>query len=148
MVVSEDEDIEPAAQKPTCEVFRRGSPTGTPRDLSEISEILKEEGALVWLDVVDPGPNDLDLLQEEFDLHPLAIEDAVQAHQRPKIESYGSYWFVVVQAVTVDGGRLRFHEVAIFAGEKFLVTVRHEPAYPLDEIRERWRAHPERLRRG
>jgi magnesium transporter len=131
-----------------CKVFRHGHPVEGPHDLSAISEVLEEEGCLVWLDAVDPGPTDLDLLQAEFDLHPLAVEDAIQAHQRPKIESYGSYWFVVVQATTTDAGRIDFHEIAIFAGPNFLVTVRHSPAYPLEEIEQRWHTHPERLRRG
>jgi magnesium transporter len=132
----------------SCKVFRGGKRVDTPADLSQISEILKESGCLVWLDVVDPGPNDLSLLQEEFDLHPLAIEDAIHAHQRPKIESYDSYWFLVVQGVTVVEQRVTFHEIAIFSGRNFLVTVRHEPAYELREIEERWRSHPEELRRG
>src|SRR5581483_4467762 len=95
---------------------------------------------------VDPGPNDLALLQEEFHLHPLAIEDAVQAHQRPTIEAYPTYWFVVVSGVTSTAGGLQFHEIAIFAGERFLVTVRDAPPYPLDEIEQRWQAHPASLR--
>jgi magnesium transporter len=132
-----------------CTVFRQGKAVGAPDDLSKINEILLEPDTLVWFDAIDPTPDDLGLLQREFDLHPLAIEDAVQPHQRPKIESYGSYWFLVVLGVTIEGqGQAVFHEIAIFATEKFLVTVRHQPAYPLDEIENRWGAHPERLRRG
>jgi magnesium transporter len=133
----------------TCRVYRRGKPAESPEHLHEISEILNEPGTLVWFDVVDPGPSDLNVLQEEFDLHPLPIEDAVNAHQRPKIESYGAYWFVVMLAVSPAGDDgLTFHEIAIFAGQNYLVTVRHDPAYPLEEIEERWHAHPERLRAG
>jgi magnesium transporter len=152
--------FEPApAHAPRCAVFRDGRPTHTPADLSQISEILKEDDTLVWLDVVDPGPNDLALLQEEFNLHPLAVEDAVYAHERPKIESYPTYWFIVVRGVTsspaggtvpsaADAGLdLQFHEVAIFAGERFLVTVRDAPPYPLDEIERRWLTRPPALRR-
>ena len=133
---------------PRCAVFRDGEPATAPQDLSQISEILKEGDSFVWLDVVDPGPNDLTLLQDEFKLHPLAVEDAVVAHQRPKIEAYGNYWFVVVIGVTRSGGgTLTFHETAIFAGQKFLVTVRDAPPYPLDEIERRWLAYPHDLRR-
>jgi magnesium transporter len=140
-------------------VFRDGQPAHTPADVSEISEILKEKDTLVWFDVVDPGPDDLALLQEEFNLHPLAIEDAVQAHQRPKIESYRTYWFIVIQGVTsaaasdrvpaaADAGLdLQFHEVAIFAAKRFLVTVRDAPPYPLDEIERRWLVRPPAMRR-
>jgi len=132
----------------TCVVFHHGEPSPAPPHLSEISEILDDEGKLVWFDVVDPGPNDLALLQEEFKLHPLAVEDAVMAHQRPKIESYEQYWFLIVHATTIEQDAVAFHEVAIFAGKKFLVTVRHEPAFPLDEVERRWSLHPEELRKG
>jgi magnesium transporter len=132
-----------------CTVFRRGKSVGAPQDLNKIDEILDEPDTLVWFDAVDPTSSDLELVQREFGLHPLAIEDAVQAHQRPKIESYGSYWFIVVLGVTLDEARqAQFHEIAIFASDKFLVTVRHQPAYPLQEIQGRLRAHPERLQSG
>jgi magnesium transporter len=135
-------------QHPDCKVFRDGKPAPGVSHLSEISDVLKEEGCLVWLDLVDPGPNDLELLQEEFHLHPLAVEDAVHAHERPKIEAYDDYWFLVIQATSIQGDDIIFHEIAIFAGANFLVTVRHAPAYPLEEIEKRWHAHPEGLRRG
>lgn len=134
--------------EPSCTVFRQGQPARRQDNLTDISEILDEPGALVWFDVVNPGPNSLAVLQEEFDLHPLAVEDATQAHERPKIEAYGQYWFLVIQGTTIEGGFPVFHEMAIFAGRKFLVTVRHNPPYPLDEIERRWKAHPDRLQHG
>jgi magnesium transporter len=149
----------PSGHAPRCVVFREGILVDTPTDLGQISEILKEDDTFIWFDVVDPGPNDLALIQEEFTLHPLAIEDAIHAHQRPKIESYRTYWFLVIQGVTRDaasdrvqdaanaGLDLQFHEVAIFAGERFLVTVRHAPPYPLDEIERRWLTRPPAMRR-
>jgi magnesium transporter len=142
----ETDDKLPA--EPTCKVYRDGQRSHGVAHLSEISEVLKEEGSLVWLDVVDPGPNDLELLQAEFDLHPLAVEDAVHAHERPKIEGYDSYWFLVVQGTTLSDDNIIFHEIAIFAGTNFLVTVRHSPVYALEEIEKRWHAHPEELKRG
>jgi len=124
-----------------CQVLRDGRPSPPPGNLTDLSEILKEGHSFVWFDVVDPGPSDLALLQEEFDLHPLAIEDAVSAHQRSKIEAYGdAYWFVVVHGVTREDKRLIFHEIALFVGKKFIVSVRHDPAYALDEIERRWLA--------
>jgi magnesium transporter len=132
----------------SCTVFRDGASSATPPDLGEISEILKEENTFVWFDVLDPGPNDLALLQEEFDLHPLAVEDAVQAHERPKIESYNSYWFVIVLGTTLKETEVIFHEVAVFAGVNFVVTVRHNPPYPLEEIERRLDSHKGSLRRG
>lgn len=138
----------PSGQLASCTVFKHGRATDVSHRLGQISNILEEEGTLVWFDVVDPGPNDLDVLRKEFDLHPLAIEDAIQAHQRPKIESYGRYWFLDVQATSLKNDDVEFHEIAMFAGTNFLVTVRHDPAYALDEIKSRWNAHQEGMERG
>lgn len=136
---------------------REGTPGGAPGDphaqcfiyagkseprrldaLHEISEVLREPDAFVWLDVVDPDERDFALIQEEFGLHPLAIEDAVKAHQRPKIEAYGASWFIVVHGATRTPGGLEINEIAIFAAAKYIVTVRAKPAFPLDEIQRRW----------
>ncbi len=124
-----------------CQVLCDGRPAPPPANLDDLSEVLKEDRSFVWFDVVDPGPSDLALLQEEFDLHPLAVEDAVNAHQRSKIEDYGAYWFVVVHGVTRADARLTFHEIDLFIGQKFIVSVRHAAAYPLNEIERRWLTH-------
>src|SRR5918911_2005996 len=111
-----------------CLVLRHGRVSQPPANLADLSEILREDDTLVWLDVVDPGPRDLALCEAEFNLHPLAIEDAVTAHERPKIEAYGSYWFVVIHATTLSPAGVGFHAMAVFAGQPFLVTVGHQPA--------------------
>lgn len=134
---------EPSDRTFRCQIFHRGRLTNVPSDLSELSDVLKEDAAFVWFDVIDPAPTDLALLQEEFALHPLAIEDAVQAHQRPKIESYGSYWFIVVHGATLEKGSLQLHEIALFVGQKFLVSVRDIPPYSLAEIERRLEVQPE-----
>lgn len=132
----------------TCMVYS-GDRTPHPlSDLSKISDVIKDPGAFVWFDVVAPDQQDLVLIQDEFDLHPLSIEDAVKAHQRSKLESYETYWFIVVHPVTLDRDRLVTHEVAIFAGKHFLITVRAKPAYPLDEIEHRWQHQPAGLARN
>lgn len=136
------------SKAPSCTVFRHGKAGASPEGFAQISEILQEDGALVWFDMVDPSPDDLAVLQEEFDLHPLAIEDAVHAHERSKIESYDTYWFVILEATTVADAGIEFHEMAIFAGVNFVVTVRHAPAYPLEEVRRRWQTHPSELQRS
>jgi magnesium transporter len=64
------------------------------------------------------------------------------------VETYEGYLFLVVQATTIAGDDIKFHELDIFVGPNFLVTVRHNPNYPLEEIERRWRAHPEELRKG
>jgi magnesium transporter len=139
---------EPDGEGVTCVVFREGQVSKAPHDLNNISEVLREQDALVWFDAVDPKQEDLKLIEEEFNLHPLAVEDAIQAHERPKIEAYPTYWFVIVLATTMSEGELQLHEMAIFAGQKFLVTVRHDPAFSIEEIRDRWVAHPDRICHG
>src|ERR687883_1525370 len=102
-----------------CLVLRHGRVSQPPENLADLSEILKEPDALVWFDVVDPGPRDLALCEEEFNLHPLAIEDAVTAHQRPKIEAYGSYWLVVIHATTLTPAAPGLHEMAVLPRKRF-----------------------------
>jgi magnesium transporter len=123
-----------------CLVNRHGAQAREIVDLDQISDILKETDSFVWLDVADPGPDDLQLIQEEFGLHPLAVEDAVKAHQRPKLEAYDDAWFIIVHGATRAGDELRIHEIAIFVGARYVVTVRDEPLYPVDEIQRRWHA--------
>lgn len=135
------------ASSSTCLLYEGHAAPRLLTDPTVISEALKEPGAFVWYDVVAPFPDDLALIQEEFDLHPLAIEDAVKAHQRSKIESYDSSWFLVVHGVTHRGNDLFVHEVAIFVGKHYVVTVRATPAYPLDEVTRRWDHLPESLER-
>jgi magnesium transporter len=123
-----------------CLVNRHGAQAREIVDLDQISDILKETDSFIWLDVADPGPDDLKLIQEEFGLHPLAVEDAVKAHQRPKLEAYDDAWFIIVHGATRAGDELRIHEIAIFVGARYVVTVRDEPLYPVDEIQRRWHA--------
>ncbi|HEY0614786.1 MAG TPA: magnesium transporter CorA family protein [Candidatus Elarobacter sp.] len=123
-----------------CMIFTGKDMARALKDPSEISELLRDEHNFVWFDLAEPTPADLELLREEFALHPTAIEDAALVHERPKIESYGEYWLVVLHAATIDGGRLELHEIALFVGKNFVVTIRAHPVFPLDEIERRWLA--------
>lgn len=129
----------------TCSVYRGDRSPHPLTDLSKISDVLAEPNSFVWFDVVAPQPDDLRVMQREFDLHPLAIEDAVKAHQRSKIESYETYWFLVVHGLQRHKDHVSIHEIAIFVGERFVLTVRAQPAYPLDEIQRRWQHQPDGL---
>jgi magnesium transporter len=80
-------------------------------------------------------------------LHPLAVEDAVRAHERPKIETYENSWFLILHGATREADDLRIHELAIFVGAQFLITARTAPAYPLDEVLRRWESLPSFVRR-
>ncbi|HET9030832.1 MAG TPA: CorA family divalent cation transporter, partial [Candidatus Aquilonibacter sp.] len=132
----------------TCVIYDGHKTPRALTDLSKISEEIKDPWAFMWFDIVAPKADDLQLLKDEFELHPLAIEDAVASHQRSKIESYENYWFLVVHGVLENGDGISVHEIAIFAGRQFLITVRSEPAYPLDEIVRRWEHQPESLERN
>jgi magnesium transporter len=71
-------------------------------DPEDISEIIKGKDQFVWLDIQDPQDEDIALLREEFKFHPLAIEDATRHHERPKVDSYDGYYFLVFYAITYD----------------------------------------------
>jgi len=93
--------------------------------LDEISDVLAKPDTFVWVGMVEPDEELLEKLQEEFGLHDLAIEDAHNAHQRPKIEAYGDSLFIVAQTAQVVSGSIEFGETHIFVGKRYLVTVRH-----------------------
>lgn len=93
--------------------------------LDAISDVLKEPDTFVWVGLHEPDESLLLKLQEEFDLHDLAIEDAQHAHQRTKIETYGDSLFIVVQTAQLVNGHIAFGETHIFLGPRYLVTVRH-----------------------
>jgi len=131
-----------------CMIFTGKDSARALKDPSEISDLLRDENNFVWCDLAEPTQDDLQLLQSEFDLHPTAIEDAALVHERPKIESYDGYWLVVMHAATLEEERLGkpeatklvLHELAVFAGKNFVVTIRAHPVFPLDEIERRWLA--------
>ncbi len=128
----------------TCTIYRSGEAPQALTNLDDVSEVLKDPGAFVWFDAIAPTEDDLGLIQYEFGLHPLAIEDAVKGHERPKIERYGDNWFVFVHAVSGGADALKVHSMGIFAGPQYVVTVRYDPPYPMDEAARRWN-HDERF---
>ena len=131
----------------TCTVYHRDGSPQPVTDLAAVSDMLREPDAFVWFDAVDPTEETLAVIREEFDLHPLAIEDALHEHEHPKIDRYPTYLFIVMHAVTQSARTTVVHELAIFAGKSFVVTVRARPAYPLDEIVRRFDNHGDGMRR-
>ncbi|MDB5071214.1 MAG: magnesium and cobalt transport protein CorA [Candidatus Eremiobacteraeota bacterium] len=122
-----------------CMIFTGKDTARALKDPHEISDLLKDEHNFVWFDLAEPTQDDLQLLQEEFSLHPTAVEDAALVHERPKIESYDTYWLVVLHASTLDDQKkLVLHEIAVFVGKNFVVTIRAHPVFALDEIERRW----------
>ncbi len=115
-------------------------------DPEEVSEAIKEPEQLVWVDVASPDEHDLALVQHEFSLHPLAMEDVHERHQRPKLEHYPSHAFIV--AYTADQ-----KEVNVFVGPTWLITIREdedpEAASFIDGARRRFeRTRPEQATVG
>jgi magnesium transporter len=115
---------------------------------NEISEYLKRPGCFVWVALYEPELGELEAMQEEFDLHELAVEDAQTGHQRPKIEEYGDSLFVALHTVELEGKELRVGEVSIFAGPNYILSVRHRTKRGFADVRARCEREPELLRHG
>jgi magnesium transporter len=107
-------------------------------------------GSFVWIGLHEPTPDEFDSLSREFNLHPLAVEDAIHAHQRPKVDVYGDQLFVVLKTARyVDPEEVvEIGELLVFCGPDFLITVRHGEAGSLASAREALEANPERMRCG
>ncbi|MER7327844.1 magnesium and cobalt transport protein CorA, partial [Streptomyces lydicus] len=105
---------------------------------------------MAWIGLYHPSPSELVSLASEFDLHPLAVEDAMEAHQRPKLERYGGTLFVVLRAARYldDPEEVDFGELHVFVGRDFVITVRHGGAPDLSAVRRRLESAPELLKRG
>ena len=114
----------------------------------EISNYLARPGCFVWVAVRDTSEAELAEMQEEFDLHPLAVEDARHGHQRPKIEEYGDSLFVVMNTIEVEGEDLRAGEIHVFAGPNYVLSVRHRTERGFRDVRARAEREPELLKHG
>ena len=130
-----------------CSAYKHGKKL---RDLAldEISDALVDKDAFVWVGLYEPGQELLKKMQEEFTLHELAIEDAKNARQRPKLEEYGDMLFVVLQTPHIADGAIQVGETHIFVGRQFVLTVRHGPSSGYRGVRERVEGMPSRLARG
>jgi magnesium transporter len=131
-------------------IYVDGRRTVEPNSLKETSETRRERGGMAWIGLYRPSAEEFSSVAEEFELHPLAAEDAIKAHQRPKLERYGDTLFVVLRPARYldESETVEFGEIHVFVGPSFVVTVRHGEAPPLDEVRRRLEGDPELLRRG
>jgi magnesium transporter len=114
----------------------------------EISNYLARPGCFVWVALRDTTEAELAEMQQEFDLHPLAVEDARHGHQRPKIEEYGDSLFVVINTIEVESDELRAGEIHVFAGPNYVLSVRHRTERGLHDVRARVEREPELLKNG
>jgi magnesium transporter len=120
----------------------------SPFDPNQLGDVLTGQQNLVWLDICDPGPQELELLRSEFGFHELALEDVAKRHQRPKCDLYGGYHFIVVYAAQHALDTFVPHELQLFWGDNYLVTIHHAPLAVLDEVSERWYRHDDRQTHG
>jgi magnesium transporter len=130
-----------------CAAYQDGRRIADP-PIEEISEYLTRPGCFIWVALLDSSAEELDEMRREFDLHPLAVEDAHKGHQRPKIEEYGDSLFVVMHLVELVGDELEVGEVAIFAGPNYVLSVRNGSTHSFLGVRERCEREPHLLRQG
>ena len=117
---------------------------------TELSDHCGVERNVVWADVSDPTSNDFDELAEEFGFHPLSIEDCRNAHQRPKVEEYTGYYFMVLYEAELVGpdDDLELRELNIFLGTNYLVTVHSRPIRAIETAQRLWGEWTDRSEQG
>jgi magnesium transporter len=132
-----------------CAVYENGRRRDGDLPLERAGKAAREEGDFVWLGVHEPTAEEFEAIAGEFDLHELAVEDAVKAHQRPKVEQYGDTLLVVVKtAHYVDPDEvIELGELLIFVNPAFIITVRHGEG-ELIPVRERIEQRPDLLEHG
>ena len=123
-----------------CALYRRGHREAVAGDLGDALTIARSKGdSFIWIGLHEPTEAELDKVAGEFGLHPLAVEDAVKAHQRPKVEEYEDSLFVVLKTVRYDEPtqQVDLGDVMLFIGDSFVVSVRHGQARALKDVRRR-----------
>ena len=132
-------------------LYSDGVRVSTPATLAETYRELRDTpSGMAWIGLARPTSDELLSLAAEFDLHPLAVEDAMEAHQRPKLERYGDTLFVVLRAARyLDAPEeVDFAELHVFVGPDFVITVRHGAAPDLSAVRHRMEGSPDLLKLG
>jgi magnesium transporter len=136
-------------------VYVDGKRTANPASLEETCETTRERGGIAWVDMAWPAPAEIEAVAAEFSLHPLAVEDAIHAHQRPKIEHYDDVLFLVLhpaRSVDDDGDghvdRVEFGEVHAWVGPDFVVMIRRSVTPDLNAMRDHLEQDPDLLRLG
>lgn len=134
-----------------CAIYRDGVRTEGPSDFSAALTDARGRGdAFLWIGLHEPTEAELERVTSDFGLHPLAVEDALRAHQRPKLEAYDGSLFLALKPVSYDESSATVHsdELMVFVGDSFVVTVRHGTANPLGNVRKRLEEDPEVLKHG
>lgn len=131
-------------------IYVDGLRVATPRSLDETYTLQEAHTGFAWIGMYRPSATELASVAAEFDLHPLAIEDAAVGHQRSKVERYGDTLFVVLRPARYDDAReqLDIGELHLFAGPDFLITIRHAESPDMASVRRRLEQQPELLALG
>ncbi|OLF38527.1 magnesium and cobalt transport protein CorA [Psychrobacter sp. Cmf 22.2] len=117
--------------------------------LNDVSRALSNNGQFIWLGLYDPSLETMIKVQNAFDLHELAIEDAFADHQRAKVENYDNDMvFVVLRTAKLEDNIIRYGTTAIFMGKNYLITIRNGPSNSYAPVREHCNRRPEKLRMG
>ncbi len=116
--------------------------------IAEAGAWASRDGHFVWIGLWEPDEPLLMEVKHQFDLHELAVEDALHAHQRPKVEVYGDSLFMVLRTARLEGEELVFGETHIFAGKGYVVTVRHGASTTYSPVRARCESAPQLLKHG
>ena len=131
-------------------VWRNGTLEAEDFPASQISDHLAEAGTTVWLDLCAPGAEGLAVISEELGLDPMAVEDALSRHERPKLDRYEGHLFLNAYAVRLDedSGELETHEISAFVTERALVTVRADDGFDVDALLRQWDASSDLAEHG
>jgi magnesium transporter len=135
-----------------CALYRGGHRHPGELRIDDALEACNSGGpdTFVWIGLHEPTQEEFDKVTAEFELHPLAVEDAIKAHQRSKLEHYGDCLFLVFKTARYDDASetIEFSEIQLFAGDRFVITVRHGQASALAPVRRALEAEPDRLALG
>ena len=130
--------------------YRNGTVEAEGFPLDDVSEYLEQPDTIVWFDLCNPDPADMERLEEELGLHELAVEDALEDHQRPKLDHYASHQFLSCHLVTSGDEPMSFDktEINAFIGERWLITVRKGRDLDIEALEQRWDRSKELARFG
>ena len=131
-------------------VYVDGERTADPKNLDETFEVMRERHGMCWIGLYRPGDAEIQAVAREFGLDIRVVEDAIRAHQRPKLERYGDVLFTVLWPARYleDVELVEFGEVHIITGPDFVTTIRHSETPELAQVRRRLEGNPDLLRMG
>jgi magnesium transporter len=131
-------------------VYKQGVVTHEDFPLADISEHLQDKSAVIWLDILQPEEADFNIISEEFDLHGLAIEDAIHEHQRPKLDRYEKHLFLSAYDIAINPRTNTLHasEIGVFITDQAIITVRKSDTFNMDDVVKRWDSNPDLAKNG